>query len=226
MDDYKIREIEKRYRVWLVIMIVAAVVLILQLFKMQILEYDHYQQQVIDNIESYKTVPAQRGEILDRNMVVLATNTKVYRVFIDPSAISSDGEREKICRDLSQMLDVDYDALYQRACKEGRADETVKKGVEEDSANLVRKYISENEFETKIYLEASSSRYYPYGSLAANVIGAMGTDGGMFGLEMKYNTYLEGTAGRYITIKDGMGHSMPSDYGDYMALAPLSVAEI
>lgn len=181
MNDQKIREIEGRYKAWIVIMLAFGVFLVCWLFGMQILDYDEYQQKVIDSIQSYKVVPAERGEIYDRNMVVLATNTKVYRIFIDPSQLKEEPIKKKVCEGLSEILDVDYDVIYERASKENRADETIKKNVEEADANLVRKFIEENRFERKIYLEATSSRYYPYGSLAANVIGAMGTDGGKIG---------------------------------------------
>lgn len=216
MNDQKIREIDGRYKAWMFIMLVFGALLVCWLFGMQILDYDEYQQKVIDSIQSYKVVPADRGEIYDRNMVVLATNTKVYRVFIDPSQLKEENVKKKVCEGLSEILGVDYDTIYQRASKENRADETVKKGVEEADANLVRAFIEKNGFQRKIYLEATSSRYYPYGSLAANVIGAMGTDGGMFGLEMKYNTYLKGTNGRYITTKNAQGQSMPSEYSSYV----------
>lgn len=216
MNDQKIREIEGRYKAWIVIMLAFGALLVCWLFGMQILDYDEYQQKVIDSIQSYKVVPADRGEIYDRNMVVLATDTKVYRIFIDPSQLKEEPIKKKVCEGLSEILDVDYKVIYERASKENRADETVKKNVEEADANLVRAFIEENGFQRKIYLEATSSRYYPYGSLAANVIGAMGTDGGMFGLEMKYNTYLKGTNGRYITTKNAQGQSMPSEYSSYV----------
>ena len=216
MNEQRIREIEGRYRAWIIIMIIFGITLVSGLFTMQILNYDEYQQKVIDSIQSYKTVPADRGEIYDRNGVVLATNTKVYRIFIDPSQLKEESVKKKVCQGLSEILDVDYQTIYERASKENRADETVKKGVEEADANLVRAFIEKNGFQRKIYLEATSSRYYPYGSLAANVIGAMGTDGGMFGLEMKYNTYLKGTNGRYITTKNAQGQSMPSEYSSYV----------
>lgn len=216
MNDQKIREIEGRYRAWIIIMIAFGALLVCWLFGMQILDYDEYQQKVIDSIQSYKVVPAERGEIYDRNMVVLATNTKVYRIFIDPSQLKEEPVKRKVCQGLSEILDVDYKTIYERASKENRADETIKKNVEEADANLVRAFIEENGLQRQIYLEATSSRYYPYGSLAANVIGAMGTDGGMFGLEMKYNTYLKGTNGRYITTKNAQGQSMPSEYSSYV----------
>ena len=128
MNEQKIKEIESRYKAWIVILMLAGALLVVWLFRMQIIDYDKYQQKVIDNIESYKVVHAQRGEILDRNMVVLATNTKEYRVFIDPMRIE-ESERKKLCEGLSEILDVDYRTIYDRACKEGRRDETVKKGV-------------------------------------------------------------------------------------------------
>ncbi len=90
MNEQRKPEIEKRSRIWLILMIVVGAALIYKLFSMQIIEYDRYQQKVIDNVQKYNIVQADRGSIYDRNMVPLATNATVYRVFIDPSKMEDE----------------------------------------------------------------------------------------------------------------------------------------
>ena len=68
----------------------------------------------------------------------------------------------------------------------------------------------------QIHLEAGTARYYPFSSLAANVIGVAGTDGGLTGLEYQYNSFLLGESGKYITSKDAQGGQMPSKYDTYI----------
>ena len=191
-------------------------VIVGRLFMIQVVNHKKYQQSVTDQVQRTNTVSADRGEILDKNNVVLATNVSVWRVFISPVDIVDDEMARFICRNLSDMLDVDYETIYNRAKRENRADETVKKNVEKDDADRVLAFIQENDLKKQIHLEATTKRYYPYDSLAANVLGFMGTDGGSYGVELQYDKYLTGTPGRYITAKNGLGMDMPFKYESYI----------
>ena len=224
MAQNKLQSINIRAVIWFGVMVAVCVGIIGTLFTMQIINYEKYQSQVIDNIQQESSVPAERGQIYDRNMIALATNVTTYRVFISPSDILELESKSKeeikyselIAEKLSEILDVDYDFIIEKTQKIKRKDETIKKNVDEETADLVRAFISENKLTTCLYLEATSMRYYPYGSLAANVIGLTGTDGGLLGIELKYNEYLTGTPGRYITTKNAQSQSMPSDYDTYI----------
>lgn len=212
MATKKFNAIEKRAMIWLGVMGIACMIVLGRLFYMQYMQYDHYQSKVIDNIQQESVIPAKRGEIFDRNRTPLATNITTYRLFISPVDIQEAGNEESIAAYLSEYLDLDYQTVYEKAKRENMKDITVERNLSEDQAEEIRTYISENECQTQIYLEATSQRYYPLGSLAASIIGAMGTDGGLFGLEMEYDSYLTGTPGRYITTKNAQSDSMPSDY--------------
>ena len=190
--------------------------LIGRLFYLQIIKHDEYKAAVAENIERETTISASRGTIYDRNMVQLASNITTYRVFIAPNCIENEEEAKLIAQNLSELLGVDYDEVYKRTQMNWRADETIKKNVDADTGNLVREFINNNELSRKVYLEASSKRYYPYGSLASSVIGLSGTDTGLIGVELSYDEYLKGTDGRYITAKSGNGGSMPFKYDTYV----------
>lgn len=205
-----------RALIWLSIMLVACLVVIGKLFSMQYLKYDEYQSQVIDNIQQESTIPAERGDIYDRNMNVLATNMSTYRLFISPVDIQENGTAKDISAYLSEILSLDYETVYQKTQRENMKDITIQKDLSEEQAEVIRTYISEHDYKTQIYLEATDKRYYPQGSLASSIIGAMGTDGGLFGLELQYNTYLTGTPGRYITTRNGQSQSMPTEYDQYV----------
>ena len=210
--------------IWAVFMAALCMVLIGTLYKMQIVDYQKYQAQVIDNIQQESTIPAERGQIYDRNMVALATNVTTYRLFISPSDIQTLEAKSKenihyselISEKLSEVLGIDYDEIYEKTQKVRRKDETVKRNVDEETADRVREFISENKLTNCVYLEATTMRYYPYGSLASNVIGLTGTDGGLLGLELKYDSYLTGTPGRYITTRNAQSQAMPSEYDTYI----------
>ena len=228
------RQIPKRSVVLLIICMIAWVVLIVRLGILQIVNYDKYQNSVIGNIQKETEVSAQRGMILARDMTTpLAANITVWRIFISPRDIvkpqvDEDGEevknaaeiiqenKIKIAQGLSEILGVEYEYIYERSERVNRADETIKRNVEEEEAGLVLKFIEENGYEKMIHLEASTKRSYPYGTLAAHVIGYVGTDDGLFGLELQYDADLKGTPGRYVSARTSMGRRMPFKYDTYI----------
>lgn len=211
-----------RIKVFFIVLLLIVAIIVAQLFSMQVISYGYYQGKVINNIQQETVVNAVRGLIYDRNMTVLAGNTTAYRVFISPVDIqANDNEAhdhaKQIATALSSILGVSYDDVYQRSQKPNRKDETIKNKVDKETADKVRAFIDENGFSSQIYLQASNVRYYPGGSLAANVVGAMGTDTGLFGLELQYNKELSGTNGKYITTKNGQSQDLPSTYDYYVA---------
>ncbi len=214
--------INSRIKVLFIVLVLICGIVIAQLFSMQIISYGYYQGKVIGNIQQETVINAVRGIIYDRNMNPLATNATAYRVFISPVDIQADDnenldDARLISQKLSEILGVEYDYVFEKTQKANRKDETIKNKVDKETADEIRVFIDENDFETEIYLQASTVRYYPSGSLAANVIGSMGTDSGLFGLELQYNKYLAGTNGKYITTKNGQSQSLPSSYEYYVA---------
>ncbi len=197
--------------------LVCVAVLIVRLFFLQVIGYDRYQAKVLDNITMETTITAKRGTIYDCNGSPLATNYTVYRVFISPRDIADDAQAQLISMRLSELLAVSYDTVYAETQKSRYADRTIKRNVEEAKANEVLAFINENDLDRQIHLEASSKRYYPYDSLAAQVIGLVGVDGGILGLELQYDDYLTGTDGKYVTAKDASGQVMRTKYESYVA---------
>lgn len=202
--------------------------LLVRILLLQTVGYSRYQKKVIDQMTTQSEVTAVRGNIYDRNGVLLATNITTYRIFISPSSIAkaqSNLEQSEstirldrlIAENLSEMLDVSYDFVLKQTTYTGYLDRTIKKEVDEASADRVRAFIDEYGLEQLIYLQTTSTRYYPYGSLGAHVIGFTGSDGtGLYGLEYYYNELLSGTNGRYITARDAQGNEMPFSYKEYI----------
>ncbi|MBP5256154.1 MAG: hypothetical protein J6Z80_03760, partial [Clostridia bacterium] len=194
-------KIRKRSMFILLAVLIGWMILIFRLFQIQILSYDQYKANVLSNIQKTSTTKASRGEIYDSQMNKLAANYTVYRVFISPHDIEEDQETT-IAAGLSEILGVDYYTILQKAQKKYRYDETILKKASDEQAEEVQKFKKDNGFKTQIYLEASQARYYPYGSMAAHVIGVVGTDGGLTGLEYLYNGYLTGENGKMTIAKD------------------------
>lgn len=203
--------------------------IIARLFSLQILNYDFYLSQAVDNVQRTTSVTGNRGIIYDTNGVQLAANYSVYRVFLSPydmvdrtneevlTEFIPDPEMvELISSGLSDILGVSKSKIIELCQKVNRKDETVIKNIESDLADQVLAFIAEHKLDQQIHLEASTKRYYPGGTLAAHVIGLVGTDGGLIGLEMQYDEYLTGTTIKYLSAKDSLGLNMPYKYDTYI----------
>lgn len=203
--------------------------LLLRILLLQTAGYDRYQQKVIDQMTTVAEVTAARGSIYDANGVVLATNVTTYRVFISPSSIADaqaeanqtgDGVRYDtlIAQELSSILNVNYDFVLKQTTYTKYLDRTIKREVDEDTADAVRRVIDQYGLQRMIYLQTTSTRYYPYSNVASHVLGFTGSDGtGLYGLEYSYNKLLSGTNGRYVTARDAQGNEMPYAHKEYIA---------
>ena len=210
-------------------LIVVFTLLLIRIFWIQTVDYDRYQAKVIEQMTTESTVNAKRGNIYDRNGVLIATNISTYRVFISPSTIASeqkkDGEERNlvdlISRGLSAELNEGYGITYDFVAGQTEytkyLDRTIARHVDEETADRIVAFIGENKLSNMVYLEATSSRYYPYGSLAAHLIGFTGSDGtGLYGLEYIYNEQLAGTPGKYVIARDAQSNEMPFKYEQYI----------
>ena len=183
---------------------------------MQIISYDDYRAKTDGSIASETTVNASRGLITDRNGERLADNKTVERVFISPSDMENEAERLLVAENLSRILDLDYDTVYEKTQKKNRKDETVKKNVGKAEADMVRSFIDKYGL-TSVHLVASSARYYPFGNLLSHVLGFTGSDNqGLYGIEYQYNDYLTGVNGKIVNARNGIGQDMPYDYKRYI----------
>ncbi len=207
----------------LTVLALLTLILIFSLFRLQIIGYDAYQAKVIEQITVGASLPAERGRILDRNGVVLAESRTVFRVYISPVDIQR-GKRlkgvaydEKIAKELSKILGVSYEDIYEKAQKRAYLDQTVLRGVDEEKARAVLSFASENGLSRMIHVEAGSERYYPLSSLASHTIGFTGSDNqGLFGLEAYYNDFLSGIDGKYVTAVDSRGIPLPVSFSDFI----------
>ncbi|MBE6609741.1 MAG: PASTA domain-containing protein [Ruminococcaceae bacterium] len=211
-----VNRLKARYSFILAFFFICFSVLCVRLVYLQVFRYDEYRLKSKDNIQSKTPLKAERGIIYDRNMVPLAVNVTNWRVFISPRDVRSDAEAELIAKGMSDILGVDYETVLKGAKNKTIRDRTVKKKATEDEKNKVLEYIVEKGLSHAVHTEATSSRYYPYGSLAAHLIGFMGSDNGLLGVEAYYDAYLKGEDGYYITSKNASGESLENSYDAYV----------
>ncbi len=196
--------------------------LLSNLIKLQVFKYDYYKEKVFDQITTTSALRAERGNIYDSEMNLLATTSTVWRIFISTRDIKK-AEKETgkkysdiIAVGLSNILGVDKDTLIEKIKKTNQLDVTIKKSVTEEEYTEVLRFIEKNSLEKLIFTEAQSSRYYPYGTLAAHVLGFTGSDNqGLYGIEYYYDKTLKGTDGYYLYAKDANGNALNTEYSSY-----------
>ncbi len=201
------------------------------LFRLQIFEHASYESKVFHQITVGSSYPADRGEILDRNGNVLATNRTVWRIYISPVDIQKASKKKEknyaeiIARELSDILSVSYESILEKAQKRGYLDQTIQKSADEETVKRVLLFAKDEGLSSMIHTEAATERFYPFGTLAAHTIGFTGSDNqGLFGLEAYYNSILSGTDGKYLAAVDSQGVKLPNAYTDYVvAEAGLSI---
>ncbi len=213
----------------LAVVALAFLVLIIRILCLQTLDFDYYQGKVLDQLTTESTILSDRGNIYDKNGILLATNKTAYRIFIAPKTIhdemdeaakSEDTEDDyrldldvKIARGLSELLGIDYDKIFEMTTKTKSLDATVLREATQAQADEVLGLISELKVSNCIYVEPMSVRYYSYGDLATHALGFTGRDGnGLYGLEYYYDKELAGTPGKFITARDAYGNEMPYKY--------------
>jgi len=190
----------------------------LRLYQLMIAEYDYYSQLALRNQSRTTNVSVDRGKIYDRNMNILAASVSVENVYLNPRELKqSKADVNEIARVLGQMLDVESDWILEQAGDMSKRYKQIGTKISEETAAQIRAYINEKNI-AGIHLEPNSQRYYPYGSLAAQVVGfTNASNTGSEGIEASYNAYLEGTGGKVITTKGNNEMDMPYSYEKYVA---------
>ncbi len=212
----------KRASAVCVLLVLSFLLLSARIFAIQFFGFEKYQQKVLDQMTTQSPVRAARGEILDAAGRVLATNQTVYRVNLFPNVIAkaenADLVAERIAKGLCERLpNGNYDKIMEHISYRSSLERTVARAVDRESAANILDFIKKEGLEDMVSVDAITTRYYPYNTLAAQVLGFTGSDGqGLYGLELQYNSAMSGKDGSYITARDSMGNEMPNSYEAYV----------
>lgn len=169
-----------------------------------------YAQHTLD-----RKINPKRGTIYDATgNVVLAVSATVRTVTVNPVNISNE-DREKVAHALSDILGVDYEKTLVKVSKRTSI-ETIATKVEEEQADMLMKWLEENEIVTGINIDEDTKRYYPYNNLTSQIIGFCGSDNqGLDGIESLYDSELRGEKGKIIKITDAKGKTILKEGEDY-----------
>lgn len=190
--------------------------LILKLISLQIIQFDTLSQLAAENQTRISNITPARGTIYDRNMNVLAVSADVENVCIDPNELSLSGQDlDAIADNLSALLCVSKEKITGLMADTSYRYQIVKRKVEQQEAAAVRDYISREKI-TGVYLEPDTKRYYPYGALASQVLGFVGSDNvGLDGVEAACDGALTGQNGSITAAKGNYGTQMQFHFEQY-----------
>lgn len=202
--------------------------IIFSLIRLQIFESGSLKKAAVDQQLQDTQITAQRGTIYDCNGKILAQSASVWQVVLEPKYIlPAEGASEekiqkqaevraKIVSGLSEILEIEPEIIEKKIDK-GTYYEVLERGIETETRDkileLKKELINEYNQSSGILLESDYKRYYPYGTMASCVLGFVGSDGqGLSGLEVYYDDYLTGTAGKLVTVRNAVGTEMPFEY--------------
>ena len=185
----------------ILVVFLAAFILILyligRLVYLMVFDAEYYQQKAEDLHERERDIKAARGEIIDRNGTVLATNRTVCTISVIHSQIENP---EKVIEKLSEFLEMDVDQVRKKVEKISSI-ERIRSNVDKRTGDKIR-----NLGLAGVKVDEDFKRYYPYNELASKVLGFTGGDNqGIVGLEVKYEKYLKGINGKILTTTDARG---------------------
>jgi len=202
--------VKRKLLVFLVIALLAFAGLAGRVLFLQTVEAEFWQTHAYEQQTRDRLITPNRGAIYDRNMTGLALTETVCAISVIRAQIE---DAEAVAHVLSKRLELDYETVLAK-CKKRVALERIQTKVPKPLADEIRALNLPG-----VIIDEDVQRVYPYGTLAAQVIGFVGRDNqGIIGLEAKYDAMLKGEAGKILTETDARGVELPDS--DTVRLAP------
>ena len=171
-----------------------------------------YQQQTLD-----RNINPRRGTIYDATGDnILAVSSTVETVTVNPGNIAKE-DKEKVAKKLSELFELDYEKTLKKVTKRSSI-ETIIKKVEKEKTDELRIWMEENNITSGINIDEDTKRYYPYNTLASQIIGFCGSDNqGLDGIEAKYDEQLKGKQGAIQRHTDARGKEIGTEGENYVS---------
>ncbi len=180
-----------------------------RLFYVQVIWGEDLQKKAIDQWTREIPVVASRGKIVDENGVVLVDNDDTYTVFVRKKAVD---DIDYLSKTLSEILEINYDYVYNRLTTTVSSEVTIKKQVDKEKISK----LLEHNFDG-VYYSRDNFRVYPYGEFLTSVLGFTSTDGkGQSGIELYYDKYLSGINGEILYETDIVGVEIDGGKASYI----------
>lgn len=215
--EEKYSEISRRKRLKFAMVAVCLIfsIFIGRIAWIQFIDGDKLKEMAYEQQSLERAVNPRRGTIYDATgKTILAVSSTVNTVTVNPTNISSEN-KEKVAEALSNIFELDYETVLKKVNKKTSI-ETIVRKVEKEKADELRVWMAANNIETGINIDEDTKRYYPYNSLASQVIGFCGSDNqGLDGIEAIYEEELQGEKGRITKVTDANGGEIENEGENY-----------
>lgn len=177
-----------------------------RLFFLMMYRSEHYSQMAEDLHERERTIKAARGNIVDANGIVIATNRTVCTISVIHNQVE---DPELVIKTLCQELELDEN-LVRKKVEKRSSREIIRTNVDKEMGDKIR-----NCRLAGVKVDEDYKRYYPFDSLASKALGFTGGDNqGIIGLEVMYEPYLKGINGTILTMTDAAGVEIENAFED------------
>ena len=207
---------KRRLKVCIILVIVLAILFIMRIAWIQFIDGDKLKQMALEQQSLDREINPRRGTIYDATEKnVLAISSTVNTITVNPNNISKEN-KEKVAEALSNIFELDYEKVLKKV-KKNSSIETIAKRVDKEKADELRIWMADNNIEIGINIDEDTKRYYPYNSLASQVIGFCGSDNqGLDGIEAIYEEELQGKKGRITKVTDANGGEIENEGENYI----------
>lgn len=205
----------KNLLICMLIFFIVLILLTLRLGYLQFIKGSELKEAANRQQATNRVVSAKRGNIYDSTGKLLAASASVDTVSINPSKIKKEN-KEKVAKAFSEIFELDYEETLAKV-NNTNSFETIAKKVEKDKITKLEEWMKKTEIYSGINIDEDVKRYYPYGTLASNLIGFCNTDNeGQEGLELKWNSVLSGTSGKITSIENAAAQLIPDKNETYI----------
>lgn len=213
---------KNRLLIYLLSIMIIIILLIIRLFFVQIVDGEYLSTLATEQQTSSEIISSKRGNIYDSTGSALAISEAVDTISINPAKIVKKNEadtiayKELVATGLSKIFKLDYKETLEKINSTSSV-VTIAKKVEQDKVDELKKWMKENKIAVGINIDEDSKRYYPYNTLASQVIGVCGTDNqGLSGIEYSYDSILTGTSGQIVTSTDATQTEIPNSVESFI----------
>ncbi|MFI5359535.1 MAG: stage V sporulation protein D [Halanaerobiales bacterium] len=209
MSVYPQLQVRKRILLLFLLFFLLIILLSIRLTWIQVINSAEFQKKALEQRTRELKVEPKRGIIYDSKGRELAISGSSETIVAVPMEIKDPARTARI---LSNILNMEYDYVYERITRKASA-VYVKRKVSEEIAEAVRKQNLDG-----IQFTEESKRFYPKGNLASHILGFAGIDSqGLEGLELSYDKYLRGKPGKIGIERDAAGRYIPDGIQQYVA---------
>ena len=207
----------KRIGVILIIVILFMVLLLTRVGYLQFVDGNRLQTLATSQQTLTETINAKRGTIYDSKGQTLAISYDTDKIYITPSLIKEDSNKSIVAQSLASILELDYNELLTKI-QTSDSKFLVASDVEQNKVDQINNWKKELKFATGISFEETTSRTYPHKTLASTVLGFVGSDGqGLSGIESSWDSFLSGTSGKSVSLKDASQSEIANSNQTYIA---------